>query len=304
MIRVGVALGVLAVLVSACGPATVPAVGPAGTATEAPSAPITTRTAGPEITGTGMETPPPYRLQYDDHELVLRPHTWCYDTGCVDGVLQTDPPSVGSPDAIRVRVPVQDWDLTATFTPAGQRCGRMQSVQPKSADGWYLLEPVGRAATYDVTLFARGGGDMVAAFRWRTPYDGPLATPEARLALIAEHDGRPDSYGVELELVNLARTPSSLSARITVTAANGRSLTFDATRARGRCWPEGTAYFDGPDASGLAAADLGEMPFHYRVIVMIDGATYRADADYPDDEIKGNEPSVTLEFTPSLPALE
>jgi hypothetical protein len=180
--------------------------------------------------GTGLEEgPPPYRLRYDGHELILRPHTWCYTTGYVDGFSQ-DPPSVSSPTTIRVQVP-DDWDLVATFTSAGQRCGRHQIVKPVKHEGWYVLPPAGYAGRYDVELFARGGGDMVASFRWATPTDGELPTPQATLALIAEHDGQADSYGVQLMLENLAATPKSAQAQITVTAANGRSLTFGATRA-------------------------------------------------------------------------
>jgi hypothetical protein len=171
--------------------------------------------------------------------------------GCVDGFSE-DPPSVGSPSAIRVHVPVDDWDLVATFTPTGQRCGRQQTVKPVKDEGWHVLSPVGHAGDYNVDLFAQGGGDMLASFRWDTPADGALPTPQATLALIAEHDGRADSYGVELMLENLADTPDSAQAHVAVTAANGRSLTFDATRAVRSCWPEGTVYFDGPDAQGRA----------------------------------------------------
>jgi hypothetical protein len=39
------------------------------------------------------------------------------------------------------------------------------------------------------------------------------------------------------------------------------------------------------------------------VTLTLDGRTYRATAVYPDDEIKGNEPSVSLQFVPKLPSL-
>jgi len=267
------------------------------------SAPAVTTTAGPQMGGTGLQSPPPFRLRFDDRELVLRPHTWCYENGCVDGV-PPEPPPVGSPAEIRIYVPVEGWDLSAHFTPAGERCGRAQSVEPEEdAAGWYVLRPVGFAGSYDVELFARGRGDMIGVFRWQTPVDGPRAVPEATLALIADHDGEPDSYGVELSLTNLAETPRSAQALVTVTAGNGRTLTFEATRAEGRCRREGSVFFDGPDDQGRAAARLGGFPFRYEVDVTLDGRTYRATADYPADEIPGNEPSVALTFTPGLPAL-
>ena len=201
-------------------------------------------------------------------------------------------------------VPVRDWRLEAIFAPAADRCGRHQTLTPDRDGQWFTLPPAGRAGRYRVSLFAHGGGDMVADLVWRTPVDGELPVPESRLALIAEHDGRPDSYGLELAVDNLAETPEEATARITVEADTGRRLTFDAVRANDRCRPEGSIYFDGPDVRGREAANLGGFPFSYTVDLTLDGETYRATADYPADEIRGNEPSVALEFTPALPAME
>lgn len=307
MIRLGLTLVAVAALGAGCGTRGATAPAPDAGADEqgsGPSAPraTSTTTAGPVMSGTDLEAPPPYRLRYDGRELALRPHTWCYESGCLDGFSE-DPPSVGSPATIRVRVPVEGWDLSATFAPAGQRCGRRQTVQPLREGDWYVLRPAGPAGSYDVELFAQGEGDMVATFGWATPADGELPEPRGRLAVIAEDDGRADSYGVELMLENLARTPRSAAARITVTAASGRSLTFDANRSGQRCWPAGTVYFDGPDVQGEAAATLGGFPFTYAVTVTLDGATYRASAVYPRDGLADNEPSVGLDFSPALPAL-
>ena len=307
MTRTGVALGSLLLLLCACGSETgAPTIGgpdPASPPSSgAAASPTATTTGGPVISGTGIEAPPPFRLRYDDHELVLMPHTWCYDSGCVDGFSE-HPPSIGSPASVQVFVPVEGWELSASFTPADRRCGRYQTVTPTEDDGWYLLEPAGHAGSYDVHLFAHGGGDMAAVFRWTTPVDGELPTPEATMALIANHDGRPDSYGVELTLANLAETPDSARATVTVTAANGESLTFEADRDGRRCMAEGTVFFGGPDAQGQAAAALGGFPFRYEIEVRLDGTTYHASADYPGDEIDGNEPSVALEFNPPLPAM-
>ena len=130
-------------------------------------------------------------------------------------------------------------ELDATFVAADEPCGREQTVEPTEDDGWYLLRPAGHAGSYHVDLFAQGGGDMVARFDWTTPGDGELATPTATLGAIADHDGKPDSYGVELMLQNLAATPESAQVQITVTAANGRVRAFDATRMQQDCWPEG-----------------------------------------------------------------
>jgi hypothetical protein len=211
---------------------------------------------------------------------------------------------VGSPDKIVVDYPLMDWRFTASFRPADDQCGRVQDValEPRG-DGTHELSPVGHAGTYDVTLFGQGNGDLFVSFRWTTTTDGPLPTPEARLAVLANHDGRVDSYGVELELTHLADTPADATATITVRAADGRALTFDATRAALDCLPVETVLCDGPDDQGLAAAALGEGPFTYEVVVVLDGARYTATATWPGDVIVGNEPSVALDFQPDLPAL-
>jgi hypothetical protein len=211
---------------------------------------------------------------------------------------------VGDPGEVGVEFPLSGWSFKASFSPARKECGRVQTVPLEaSGDGDYVLRPAGYADTYDVTLMGRGNGDLFTTFRWTTPTDGPLPKPRARLAVLANHDGTVDSYGVELEVTNLARTPGKTSATITVQASNEHALTFKAKRARGRCFPEGTVYWDGPDDQGLAATDLGDRPFAYKVELMLDGVRYVARATWPDDEISGNEPSVSLDFTPNLPAL-
>jgi hypothetical protein len=203
--RAGLAAGATVVVIAAAfalRPATPPSLDPPPTddRTATPDAPTprATSTAGPEY-GNGIESPPPYRLRYADRELVLRPHSWCYKSACVNGSSE-NPPSVGRPSEVSVFVPIEHTRLLASFAPADQRCGRIQTVRPTRTDeGWYVLRPAGHAGAYDVDLFAEGGS-MSASFRWITPSDGELPTPQATLALIAEHDGQPDSYGVELHL--------------------------------------------------------------------------------------------------------
>lgn len=69
-------------------------------------------------------------------------------------------------------------------------------------------------------------------------------------------------------------------------------------------FPGRNPLLDGPDAKGLEAASLGKGPFTYIVEVVLDGERYTAKAVWPKDEIKGNEPSVALDFSPDLPALQ
>lgn len=242
-------------------------------------------------------------VHHGDTSVELGAYTYCFDNGCADGMPPTDPPDVGSPDSVEIAFPLEDWTFEASFSPAGEQCGRVQTVPlRRTGSGTFLLGPVGYADTYDVTLFGRGGGDLFTVFRWTTPSDGVLPAPEARLAVLADHDGEVDSYGVELAVSNLASTPQDASAVITVAATDGASLEF-AAAGLADCQPEGSLYWDGPDADGLAAAELGAAPFRYHVELTLDGIAYSADATWPDDQIAGFEPSVALRFSPALPGL-
>jgi hypothetical protein len=298
-------------LLAACGQEGLTAVAPPS-ATPSGPAPTATTTAGVRHAVTGPDGPPPFRVRYDRHELVLHPHTYCYGNGCVDGVV-AEPPDIGSPAEIQVYVPVEEFalsvharELTGVTRPgepsSAATCGGRSFEMPVEdlGDGWYSVRAPGPAAHYDVELFAQGGGDMIGSLRWRTPTTGPMPEPSARLALIADHDGEPDSYGLELAVEDLAETPTEVSAEIEVTA-NGRSMTFAAEQAADRCRSAGDLYFDRPDDLAKQAAGLGDFPFTTTVTLTLDGRTYVATAVYPDDEIEGNEPSVALEFAPELP---
>ena len=252
----------------------------------------------------GIESPPPVTITTVDQSFELDAWSYCYSNGCVDGAPSENLPDVGSPDEVIVEFPLEGWSFMASFQPSGERCGRYQDVRLQSSgDGRFVLHPVGHADSYDVTLYGRGEGSLAVSFRWTTPSDGPLAEPEARAAILAGGPHDLQSYGVELELKNLAETPEEASATITVEASDGGSVTFEAERAHGRCWPEGTVYWDGPDDKGTEATQLGEAPFHYTVDVMLDGRRYVGTGTWPKDEIRGNAPSVSLDFSPPLPAL-
>jgi hypothetical protein len=252
----------------------------------------------------GVIRPPDVRLRYAGSSVELTPYTFCYGTACVDGSPQQSP-HVGSPAEVFLDFALPDWRFQVTQTPAGRRCGRdvAASVERLGARS-FVVRPGGHPGSYRITVFARGpdGGDLATEFRWTTPAEGRLPEPRARLALVADHDGEPDSYGVELSISDLAHTPRRATARITGTAANGRSMSFEATRSRG-CRPEGSVLFDGPDHAGRAVAALGPPPFRYRVVLRLDARRYVAVATWPADEIDGNEPSARLVFHPGLPAL-
>ena len=246
--------------------------------------------------------PPPVTIAFDDQRRQLSAWSYCYGDRCVNGAPPGNPPDVGSPEDVVVSFPDADWSFTAVFTPAGEECGRQQHARPeRTPRGDYLLRPVGRAGTYDVTLLGDGDGSLAATFRWSTRTDGPLPEPEGRAAIVTDQDGSPRSYGVEVELINLAETPEQASATVTVEARDGESITFEAMRASGRCLPEGSVVWDGPAAKGRETAKLGDAPFRYTVEVMLDGRRYVGTGTWPQDEIRGNEPSISLEFSPPLP---
>jgi len=264
---------------------------------------------------TGMDQPPAFRVRYDGQELTLYPHAYCYDNGCVDG-FDPNPPDIGSPVEIQVYVPVEEFTLSVyarelTREPQPDQrsfnatCGGRSFEVPVEdlGNGWYSVRASGPSAPYDIDLFAHGGGDMIGNLRWRTPTAGSMPKPSARLALIANHDGEPDSYGLELAIHALAETPTRVGAEIEVTAGNGRSMTLAAEEDTDPCRSAGDLYFDHPDEPAKQAAQLGDFPFTTTVTLALDGRTYRATAVDPDDEIKGNEPSVALQFTPELPGL-
>jgi len=260
------------------------------------------------VRGNGYSSAPQgpgaFVLRYGATELHLDPVTYCYSNGCVDGV-DPDPPSVGSPDELLVFVPVAAFDrFSANQLEGGDYCsGRSVDAEVTAlGDGWWSVTPRGPAGDYELHLFAygNGAGDMFATVRWQSSTDRGLPDPTASLALIADHDGVPDSYGLELAIGNLTESPADSTATITVTAANGEALTIEATRSPDTCEGEGALYFDGPDAEASAAARLGDFPFTYRVELVLDGATYVATATFPDDLIEDHGVAVALEFAPEL----
>lgn len=314
----------IALLIAGCGLATNGGAGePGGEADPPTTVPPgeSSRSPNTELDGSdpvGEDAPPPVTIQWDDQSRQLEAWTYCFGNVCADGIPPEDPFDVGNPDQVVVDFPLADWAFTATFREADAACPRVHHAELTArGDGTHLLEPVGDAGSWDVELFGRGDGDLATSFRWTTPVDGPVAGPEARVAVLADHDGRLDSYGVELALRQLATTPEEAAATITVHNAAGEQLAVidpprrdndrRAGQPDGACVEQGRVYWDADVAATGRSSDqwadvpLSDGPFAYEVEVVLDGSRHVATATWPDDEFADFAPSVPLTFSPPLP---
>lgn len=247
-------------------------------------APTSTIDAGP-VHGDGVPQPGPFIVRYDDTELRLRPYTACTNGGCVDG-FDPSPPTIGAPAELLVAFADAGYEHLEVTQRSGDDECRARTIEASVTDvgnGWWRVSPAGPAGDYTISLFAHGtAGDAAADLRWTTPHTRPLPDVAATLSLIADHDGIPDSYGVELTVANLPETPREASAAITVTSAGGASHTITGTRIT-QCTGDGTLRFEAPASEGRAAAALGGFPFEYRVELTIDGEVHTGTGTFPDD---------------------
>lgn len=298
--------------------------GPAASAAES-SSPTPTEIASP---GTPTTAPhfgkgatgkvPNLILQLADREVALRAWTACWGNGCYDGSpdLIGGLEDVGSPNQVIAWSPVADMEWEVTFRELPPRsetgssvkrrvleCARSISYSAKPYDGHHVtLEPAGLAGRYEVSVFGRApsGGDVVYSFDWTTPANGVAPAPAGGVAaVLANHDGALDSYGVEVSISNLGSHPKKASATITVTSSTGESATFE-PRGTNECYDKGWLFFRLRD--GSAATLIGPGPFTYTVDLVLDGKHYTGTGRYPDDIQKDNEPNVTLNWDPPLPS--
>ncbi|MGH9250910.1 MAG: hypothetical protein ACRD0W_15500, partial [Acidimicrobiales bacterium] len=113
-------LAVLAALGAGCGGDGDVAAGPTTVASAAPSS---TDERPP-----ALESPPPVTVRSHSNVLELELWTYCYASGCADGMPPTDPRDVGDTDHVRVEFPLDGWEFTALFRPAGVDCPREHAV--------------------------------------------------------------------------------------------------------------------------------------------------------------------------------
>jgi hypothetical protein len=212
---------------------------------------------------------------------------------------------------LTVTFPVDHWEFLAITRPADDLCGREQQEPLESLDAHsHRLVPQGPAGLQDVTLFGRGPqGDVFVSFRWRTETDGTLPTPTARVTVVSDaSDGVTRPVGSGIVLTQLADTPASASARVTLTAADGTAATTSssvdesyAACAVGR----GSLALSG-EPGDTTFDPVVERPGPYTVTVELelDGTLHVGEAVWPDDVDPECDPCVAMTFTPPLPQLQ
>lgn len=268
------------------------------------------------------DRPPPVQVDAGGSTTSLDPwsYCWTYDAArtegpdvregvCTDGIPPDPPPDVGSFDHLVVSFPLPGWTFQAGFAPDDRPCALPHIVDLAPTAHGHRLEPAGAAAPYTVTLMGRGeGGSVTVSFRWTTPRAGPEPAPEARLGFVdATPDGRGvDGIGGQLELDHLAASPETVTATLTVTAADDTTLTVDLDPVP--VAPPGCDRYDGVahlrySVAGVSGVPtIGPPPYRHHVELVLDGVRHVADARWPDDEIEEVAPAVRLDFQPPLPA--
>jgi hypothetical protein len=248
---------------------------------------------------------PPLTLDLDGERVDLDPWTTCYDKGCADGAPRPPYVDVGQRDAVPFSFPDAGWTFDATFRTGDYGdCPRAITVPVrKTGERTFEVTPAGPPGPWLVDVFGRGpGGDVITTFTWTTREAGALpAPPRGSAAVLADHDGVLDSYGVEIFVQDLGSQPRQASATVTVTSAGGRSVTLTPRWSR-ECDSEGSLSFTASDDQGRRATRLGDGPFTYDVALTMDGRTYHGLGTWPDGETEDIAPHVPLTWAPPLPA--
>lgn len=221
-------------------------------------------------------------------------------------------PSAGSPEAIDFWFGMPDYRFQATLTEIDVRCPRSEDAKVvPTGDHTFRIDPVGLSGRYRVDLHAKGApaGSASYSFLWETPADGPLDEPSGYVGWVSGHRKPGDlwSYGVEVGVDDLGFHPRTGHAKVTATAANGRSITVEIPLTRPSlrpCSRLGGFYFQTDDPATQAVVDLGPAPFSYRVEMTLDGTRYVGTSTWPDDLIRGLHPYTRLTWKPPLPAYD
>jgi hypothetical protein len=292
---------------------------PQGPALDPPSATAPPARPSPTTEPAIPDTPPewddsvapPVILWLDGREERLLPWASCYSSpsgrgACIDGMPVPPFADVGQRDTVEFRFPLPGWTFQATFTPLSDDvCERSITVDARPTGTYTFEVPLaGSPGDYQVDLFGRApkGGDVITTFRWNTTQRGRIPSPRGYAGVIGGDRKETQVYPPEIGLSDVADLVQRPTASITVTAANGQSLTLPGLRATQPCWAHGSVFFRGADGDSAGVTALGPAPYTYTVDVVLDGTTYTGTGTWPADEERGNEPYVTLDFSPALPA--
>ncbi len=248
---------------------------------------------------------PPIVLQLDGREVALEPWTSCYGNMCSDGMPVPPFEDAGDRDLVQFSFPLKGWTFEATFTPVAEgQCERAVTLPAeKSGDYTFAIPAAGPPGAYQVDVFGRGpGGDVVTTFAWTTSVKGTFPEPSGYLGLVSDDGDGLVAYPAELGLQDLATTPRSATATVTVTAADGATKVYGPLAPDKGCFGVGHVFFREDGNGGGGPFDLGPAPFDYRVELTLDGQTYVGTAVWPRDEKQDEAPYTTLTFDPPLPA--
>lgn len=258
----------------------------------------------PPIDAADVAEPPTIRIATAEEVLLdLRPWTTCWTNYCADGAPPQTLEIVEGEPELFVEFPVEGWTFSAT-AKVDELCGRRQSTTLESVSPTVFRLPApGEVGDHAVDVFGTGaGGDVIVTFGWITDVAGEFGEPSATLSLLADHDGVVDSYGVEFSLSNLVTDPDKVSAEVLVTAENGKShrIEFEVDEQIACDLGVGNLFLRAPDTEGRIAAALGQGPFVYEVVLVLDDVEHRATANWPGDVEEECAPCVPLNFEPSL----
>lgn len=254
-----------------------PAPAPTISPTESRS-PTPTLIDRPDPTYTWSDTPSRVVLRTPERDIRLTTWLGCWNgpRGNLDCVEEAAGPvaglpDVGSPETLDFWFGVKGWTFDATFTELGTDCPRSEDTKTVSTrDHWFRLKPAGFAGDYQVDLTGYGphsefkGVPTTMSFVWHTPVDGPVDQPKARVS------------DASLELSDLGFHPTSATAQVRITDANGETTTRQLPSINNDdCGldAQGGLYFEG-DFIDPAIPALGPGPYRYRVRLTLDGETY------------------------------
>jgi hypothetical protein len=263
-----------------------------------------------ETSQTGVAVPPPVVVRNGGTVLSLEPFTYCWtgdgSAACADGVAPTPLPDLGrATGPVTVSFDRTGWEFTAALYDPSDECRiQIPARVAASGDRSWVLEPAGPADTYRVDLSGRGPeGDVIVSFTVERTLSGPLPAPAAQADIFYPNDGQPETTGeMRLSIRHLATTPAHAMATLTITASDRTVSTFRLETVDTRCVPRGQVGLVGAGpARGTVTQTVGPAPYLLAVELELDGGTYLASAQWPDD-LDEETTSVPLTFRPDLPA--